>query len=163
MRAVRVHQLGGPEVLQLEELPDPTPGPGQLLIDVEAIGVNFIEIYHREGLYPVPRPFTPGSEAAGVVRAVGPGVADVKPGERVVSQSVQGAYADRALVAAEPHVVLERHRGELLRVAVDQVEELQVPGLVVEAGAVADHLVRQAAGADDRDLQVFGVGTNRLP
>jgi NADPH2:quinone reductase len=101
MRAIRVHQPGGPEVLQLEELPDPIPGHGQLLIDVETIGVNFIEIYQREGHYPVPRPFTPGSEAAGVVRAIGPGVADVKPGERVVSQSVQGAYADRALVPAE--------------------------------------------------------------
>jgi NADPH2:quinone reductase len=101
VKAIRVHETGGPEVLRLEELPDPRPGAGELLIDVEAIGVNFIEIYQREGLYPQTRPFTPGSEAAGVVRALGAGVVDLKVGDRVVSQSVKGAYADRAVVAAD--------------------------------------------------------------
>jgi NADPH2:quinone reductase len=74
------------------------------LIDVEAIGVNFIEIYQREGLYPLPRPFTLGGEAAGVVRALGAGVTDFKVGDRVVSQAVKGAYAQRALVPAEKTV-----------------------------------------------------------
>lgn len=101
MKAIRVHESGGPEVLRLEEVPAPTPGPGELLIDVEAVGVNFIEIYQREGQYPMSHPFTPGSEAAGVVRAVGEGVAGFSKGNRVVSQSVKGAYAEQAVVAAE--------------------------------------------------------------
>jgi len=106
MKAIRVHQTGGPERLQVDDVPDPTPGAGELLVDVEAIGVNFIEIYQREGLYPLPRPFTLGSEAAGVVRAVGSGVMEFKPGDRVVSQSVKGAYAQRALVPASKAVCI---------------------------------------------------------
>lgn len=101
MKAIRVHETGGPEVLRCEEVPAPTPGPGELLIDVEAVGVNFIEIYQREGLYPMPRPFIPGSEAAGVVRALGDGVVGYVVGDRVVSQSVKGAYAEQAVVAVE--------------------------------------------------------------
>jgi NADPH2:quinone reductase len=101
VKAIRVHETGGPEVLRLDELPNPAPGPSELLIDIQAIGVNFIEIYRREGLYPGPRPFTLGAEAAGVVRAVGANVSDFKPGDRVVSQGVKGAYADCAVVPAE--------------------------------------------------------------
>src|SRR5436305_14245432 len=73
MKAIRVHSTGGPEVLKLEELPDPSPGPMELLVTVEAIGLNFIEIYFRQGLYPSPLPFIPGSEVAGVVAALGAG------------------------------------------------------------------------------------------
>ncbi|HEX4468943.1 MAG TPA: quinone oxidoreductase [Gemmatimonadaceae bacterium] len=101
MNSIRVHKTGGPDVLRIEEVPDPTPGPGELVVNIEAIGVNFIEIYQREGLYTVERPFTPGSEAAGVVRALGSGVTEFKVGDRVVSQSMRGAYASRALVAAD--------------------------------------------------------------
>ena len=101
MKAIRVHETGGPEVLRVEDVPAPVPGPGELLIDVETIGVNFIEIYQREGLYPRPLPFIPGSEAAGVVRGVGEGVTGFAAGDRVVSQSVKGAYAEQAVVAAE--------------------------------------------------------------
>ena len=72
MKAIRVHATGGPEVLTLEELPDPVPGPAELLVNVEAIGLNFIEIYFRQGLYPSPLPFIPGSEAAGSSRASAP-------------------------------------------------------------------------------------------
>src|SRR5206468_6019915 len=79
----------------------PVAGPGEILVDVEAIGVNFIEIYQREGLYTVPRPFTPGAEAAGVVRAVGSGVTEFAVGDRVVSQRFSGTYAERAVVRAE--------------------------------------------------------------
>lgn len=100
MEAIRVHAPGGPDVLQFEEVADPQPGVGELLIDVEAAGVNFVEIYQREGQYPMQRPFTPGGEAAGTVRAVGSGVTDVGVGDRVVSQSVRGAYAQRAVVDA---------------------------------------------------------------
>lgn len=106
MKAIRVHETGGPEVLRVEEVPDPTPGPGELLIDVQAIGVNFIEIYQREGLYQVPRPFIPGSEAAGTVRALGPEVSGFAVGDRVVSQSVKGAYARRAVVPAAKAVII---------------------------------------------------------
>ena len=101
MNSIRVHKTGGPEVLRIEEIPDPAPGAGELLVNIEAIGVNFIEIYQREGLYTVPRPFTPGSEAAGTVRALGSGVTEFKVGDRVVSQSMRGAYASRALVPAD--------------------------------------------------------------
>ena len=101
MLAIRIHKTGGPDVLRLEELPDPMPSAGEVLLDIEAIGVNFIEIYQREGLYVVPRPFTPGSEAAGTVRALGSGVTDLKIGDRIVSQSVRGAYSSRAIVSAE--------------------------------------------------------------
>ena len=101
MNSIRVHKTGGPEVLRIEELPDPTPGPGELVVNIEAIGVNYIEIYQREGLYTLPRPFTPGSEAAGTVRALGSGVTEFKVGDRVVSQSMRGAYATRAVVPAD--------------------------------------------------------------
>ena len=101
MLSVRVHKTGAPEVLRLEEVPDPAPGPGEVLLDIEAIGANFIEIYQREGLYTVPKPFTPGNEAAGTVRALGGGVDGVRVGDRVVSQSVRGAYASRALASAD--------------------------------------------------------------
>jgi NADPH2:quinone reductase len=104
MLSIRVHETGGPDVLRLEEVADPTPGPGELAIDVEAVGVNFIEIYYREGLYPVERPFTPGSEAAGTVTAVGSGVTEFKVGDRVVSQNVKGSYAAKATVPAEKAV-----------------------------------------------------------
>jgi len=87
--------------MRIDDLPDPTPGPGELLIDVEAIGVNFIETYRRQGIYPMARPFTLGAEAAGVVRATGDAVTDFKIGDRVVSEGVKGAYADRALVSAD--------------------------------------------------------------
>jgi len=66
MRAIRVHETGGPEVLRVDTVPDPTPGAGEVLIDVEAIGVNFIEIYQREGWYQLPRPFILGAEGAGL-------------------------------------------------------------------------------------------------
>src|SRR5437879_13068273 len=104
MKAIRVHEAGGPDVLRVEEIPDPAPAAGELLLDVEAVGVNFIEIYFREGLYPVQRPYTPGTEAAGVVREIGAGVNGFSVGDRVVSQNVKGAYAERALVPAEKAV-----------------------------------------------------------
>jgi NADPH2:quinone reductase len=101
MNAIRVSQTGGPDVLRLEDIAPPAPGAGELLIDVEAVGVNFIEIYRREGLYQVALPYTPGEEAAGVVRAVGAGVTEFRPGDRVVSQRAKGAYAQQALFPAE--------------------------------------------------------------
>jgi len=106
MRAIRVHEIGGPEVLRPEELPEPVPGPGQAQVRIEAIGVNFIEVYQRCGLYSVPLPGTPGSEAAGVVVAVAPDVAELRPGDRVASVSFAGSYAAFALAAADRLVKL---------------------------------------------------------
>ena len=100
MRAIRIHQFGGPEVLQLEEVSAPEPGEGEARLTVEAVGVNFIDIYHRTGLYPSPLPFTPGMEAAGVVEAVGPGVYEVEVGDRVAYAMEQGSYAEAAVVPA---------------------------------------------------------------
>ncbi|HEX2217874.1 MAG TPA: quinone oxidoreductase [Gemmatimonadales bacterium] len=106
MKAIRVHATGGPEVLRLEDLPVPVPAAGQVLIRVEAAGVNFVDVYHRTGLYPLPLPLTPGREAAGVVERAGDGVTRLKAGDRVVSESVIGGYAEYALVAAERAVPL---------------------------------------------------------
>jgi NADPH2:quinone reductase len=100
MKAIQIQQNGGPEVLQMAELPIPVPGPGQVLIRVEAIGVNFIEIYFRKGLYKSALPFTPGSEAAGTVEELGQGVTGFAPGDAVASTSILGSYAEYALVNA---------------------------------------------------------------
>ena len=101
MRAIRVAATGGPEKLSYVEVPVPNPGPGQVLVRVEAIGVNFIDVYHRIGLYPLPAPFTPGSEAAGVVEECGPGVGGFRKGDRVAYAMVIGAYSELAVVPSE--------------------------------------------------------------
>ncbi|HEX7185206.1 MAG TPA: quinone oxidoreductase [Thermoanaerobaculia bacterium] len=107
MQAIRVHATGGPEILRFEETPDPVPGEGQALVRIEAIGVNFIDTYHRTGLYKVPSlPFTLGQEAAGTVEAVGPGVSGLAPGDRVAYTGVMGAYAEKAAVPADRLVKL---------------------------------------------------------
>ena len=100
MKAIQIQQTGGPEVLALAELPIPEPGPGQVLIRVEATGVNFIEIYFRKGVYKSSLPLVPGSEAAGTVEELGPGVTGFKAGDAVASVSVLGSYAEYALVSA---------------------------------------------------------------
>ena len=101
MKAIRIEQTGGRDVLQYRDVPDPTPGGGEALVKVEAAGVNFIDVYHRKGVYPMSTPFTLGSEAAGTVLAVGPNVVDVRPGDRVAYQGVLGAYAEQAVVPVE--------------------------------------------------------------
>jgi NADPH2:quinone reductase len=106
MKAIRVHAPGGPGVLRLEDVPQPVPGPGQVLVKIEAVGVNFIDVYQRSGLYRLATPFTPGQEAAGVVVAVDPSVSEVQPGARVAYTGVQGAYAEFAAVAADRVVQL---------------------------------------------------------
>src|SRR4029077_21030564 len=100
MKAVRVHKYGGPEVLTMDDIPVPEPKAGEARVKIEAIGVNFIDIYQRTGLYPIQTPFTLGSEAAGVVDAVGPGVTEVRKGDRVAYSMVIGAYAEFAVVPA---------------------------------------------------------------
>jgi len=100
MKAVRVHQYGGLEVLAQDEVQVPEPGEGEARVKIEAIGVNFIDIYHRIGRYQGTLPLTLGQEAAGTVDAVGPNVTDVKLGDRVVYASVQGSYAEYAVAPA---------------------------------------------------------------
>jgi NADPH2:quinone reductase len=103
MKAIRVHEFGGPEVLKLEEVPDLVAGPGQVVIDVKAIGVNPVESYVRTGTYATKPnlPYTPGNDVAGVVKEVGAGITSVKAGDRVyASQSISGAYAEQTLCNA---------------------------------------------------------------
>jgi NADPH2:quinone reductase len=98
MKAIRVHQVGGPEVLQFEDVPLAEPGEGEVLVKIKAVGVNFIDIYHRTGLYPKELPFIPGLEAAGVVEAVGPGVQALNAGDHVAYSSYPEAYAEYSIV-----------------------------------------------------------------
>jgi NADPH2:quinone reductase len=100
LKAIRVNQFGGPEVLRLSEIPEPSPGPGQVLVCVHAAGVNPVETYIRSGAYArlEPLPYTPGQDAAGTVEAVGPGVTAFKPGDRVyTSRTLTGTYAQKTL------------------------------------------------------------------
>lgn len=107
MKAIRVHSPGGPEVLRFEDIPDPVPAEGQALVRIEAVGVNFIDVYHRTGLYKVPSlPFTLGQEAAGTVEAVAPGVTGIAVGDRVAYTGVMGSYAEKAAVPADRLVKL---------------------------------------------------------
>ncbi|MBK5292962.1 MAG: quinone oxidoreductase [Acidobacteriia bacterium] len=98
MKAILVHQTGGPEQMRLEEIAVPSPGEGQALVKIAASGVNFIDIYFRTGLYPAPPPFSLGMEAAGVVESVGPGVTEVAVGDRVAYAMNRGSYAEYAVV-----------------------------------------------------------------
>jgi len=100
MKAIQVRELGGPDQLELADLPRPVPGSGQALVKIAAAGVNFIDTYFRSGLYKADLPIVLGSEAAGTVEAVGPGVTEVAPGDRVAYAMVRGSYAEHAAVPA---------------------------------------------------------------
>jgi NADPH:quinone reductase len=104
--AIRIHRTGGPEVLQWDEVEVGEPGEGQVRLRQTAVGLNFIDVYHRTGLYPVALPFVPGVEAAGVVDAVGKGITHLKSGDRVAYAMVVGAYAESRLIAADRVVKL---------------------------------------------------------
>src|SRR5215471_15703735 len=112
MKAIRVSEFGGPEVLRLQEVHDPKPDTGQVLVRVEAAGVNPVDTYVRAGTYArkPALPYTPGSDAGGVIESVGSGVTNVKPGDRVyVSGTLTGCYAEKALAeAARVHHLPER-------------------------------------------------------
>ena len=100
MKAIRVHKPGGPEVLSYEDVPEPEPNPNEALVEIKAIGLNFIDTYHRTGLYKAAPPFTPGVEAAGTVSAVGSDVSEVEVGDPVAYALSLGTYAERAAVPA---------------------------------------------------------------
>jgi NADPH2:quinone reductase len=142
MRAIRIHTTGGPEVLREEQVPTPTPGDGEALVKVEFAGVNFIDTYKRSGLYKVPLPTTLGEEGAGVVEAIGDGVTEVNPGDRVAWASVIGAYAEYAVVRSARLVPLPR--------SVDT----RVAAAVMLQGMTAHYLAitTRPLGKDDRCL-----------
>ncbi|MDX1450357.1 MAG: quinone oxidoreductase [Acidimicrobiia bacterium] len=101
MQAIVVEKRGGPEVLRWTEVPDPVPGVGEVIVDVAAAGVNFIDTYQRSGVYDRPLPFTPGLEVAGTIAAIGSGVDGFEVGDRVVTVRAEGGYAQRTLVSVD--------------------------------------------------------------
>ena len=105
-RAIVVRETGGPEVLRLEERAVGQPGPGEVKLRHEAIGLNFIDVYHRNGLYPQKLPFVPGIEGAGIVEALGEGVAEFRAGDRVAYTGPAGAYSDERLIVADKLVAV---------------------------------------------------------
>jgi len=125
--AIRFHKTGGPEVLQWEDVPVGDPGPGEARIAHKAIGVNFIETYHRSGLYPLPLPSGLGSEGAGVVEAVGPNVTDVKPGDRVAyCTGPLGSYSEKRVMPADKLVKLPDG------ISFEQAASMMLQGLTVQ-------------------------------
>jgi NADPH2:quinone reductase len=108
MRAIRIHENGGPEVMRLEEVEVSAPRPGEARVRNHAIGVNFVDVYYRKGAYPTPTPFTPGNEGAGEIVTVGKGVSDFKPGDRVAYAATLGAYAQERNIEAKLLVKLPK-------------------------------------------------------
>ena len=106
MNAIRIAEFGGPEVLHYESVPDPAAKAGEVVVKIEAVGVNFIDVYHRKGMYKIALPQILGQEAAGTVTAVGPETTAVKAGDRVAWTSVFGGYAEYCAVPTERLVVL---------------------------------------------------------
>jgi NADPH2:quinone reductase len=151
-KAIRFHEFGGNEVLRWEECSVPEPGPGEALIRHEAIGVNFVDIYQRSGLYNVPLPAVAGNEGAGVVEAVGEGVTVVKPGDRVVYAGVSGSYCEVRTIAADRLCLLPDE------VSFEQGAALMLKGLTVH------YLIRRTYRVQKGETVVFhaaagGVGT----
>ena len=132
--AIRVHQTGGPEVLQWEAVPVGQPGSGEVRLRQEAVGLNFIDVYHRTGLYPQELPFTPGVEGAGVIEAVGQGVDDLKAGDRVAYGGPVGGYAERRLIPADRLVKLP-----------DSISSEQAAAMMLQ-GMTAHMLLRSVHG-----------------
>lgn len=104
MKAIRIESRGGPEVLQLRDVSAPQPGQGRIVVQQEAIGVNFVDVYRRTGLYPVDLPYIPGQEGSGTVKAIGPGVSDLRVGDRVAYATTPGTYAELVDVPADQAV-----------------------------------------------------------
>ncbi len=152
MRAIRISEYGGPEVLALEELPDPTVANDQIVVDVAAAGVNFVDTYQRTGLYPIDVPFTAGLEGSGVVTAVGPGVSDVAVGDRVAWCGSQGSYAESCALNAAGVV------------AVPEAVSLETAAAAMLQGLTAHYLVKDSfpLKPGDRCLIHAGAGGTGL-
>ncbi|HET7282153.1 MAG TPA: alcohol dehydrogenase catalytic domain-containing protein, partial [Sphingomicrobium sp.] len=124
--AIRVHQTGGPEVLKWEEVDVGEPGSGQVRLRQESAGLNFIDVYHRSGLYKQELPFTPGVEGAGIVDALGPEVTNVRVGDRVAYAGPIGGYAEERLIAADKLVKLPES------IPTEQAAAMMLQGLTAE-------------------------------
>jgi NADPH2:quinone reductase len=142
MRAIVVSELGGPEVMVLGERPDPVPGPGQVVVQVAAAGVNFIDIYRRSGVYRQPVPYVPGSEGAGTVVAAGEGVHEFSAGDHVAWCEGPGSYAERVAVAADQAV------------PVPEGIDLKLAGAVMLQGLTAHYLCRSTFPVADGTIAV---------
>lgn len=171
MYAVRVHEFGGPDALVYEEIDVPTAGPGQVVVKIEAAGVNFIDVYHRTGLYPNNLPLTLGVEAAGTVAGFGPDVTEFRQGERVTYTGPLGAYAEYAVVPAHrvvhvpDEVSLEQAAAVLLQGMTAQYLTHSTypiqPGdviLVHAAGGATGQLVAQMAKR--RGATIYGTASS---
>lgn len=137
MQAVRVHQPGGPDVLQLEEVDPPVPKAGEAVVELDAAGVNFIDVYKRSGQYKLPLPATLGEEGAGRVVAIGDDVVDVRVGDRVAWSSVLGAYAEQAVVPAARLVPLPSE------ISATQAAALMLQGMTAHYLACSAYPLRQ--------------------
>src|SRR5438105_225382 len=124
-KAIRFHRQGGPEVLQVDDVPVSDPAPGQVRIRHTAIGVNFVDTYQRSGLYPMPLPSVAGNEAAGVVEALGPGVKGLKKGDRVAYTGLPGSYCEVRVVPADRMVKLPKGISD------EQAASMMLEGLTV--------------------------------
>ena len=130
-KAIRIHKTGGPEVMVLEDVTLDAPGPGQVRVRHRAVGLNFIDVYFRTGLYPAPLPFSPGNEAAGDVTALGKGVKDLKVGDRVAYAATLGAYCD------------ERNIGADVLVRIPKSISYETAAAMMLKGLTAQYLLRQ--------------------
>jgi NADPH2:quinone reductase len=137
--AIRIHENGGPEVLHWEEVEVGAPGPGEARVRQTAVGLNFIDVYHRSGLYKLALPAVPGSEAAGVVEDVGPGVTEVMPGDRVAYAGVVGAYAQARLIRADRLVRLP-----------DEIADRAAAAMMLK-GMTAQYLLRRTHRIESGD------------
>ncbi|HYV42126.1 MAG TPA: quinone oxidoreductase [Thermoanaerobaculia bacterium] len=136
MKAVRIASPGGPEMLRYEDVPRPEPKAGEVVVKIEAAGVNFIDVYHRTGAYKASFPLTLGQEGAGTVAAVGPDVAGVRVGDRVASVSMAGSYADYAAVPAEKLVPLPE------RISFEQAAAAMLQGMTAQYLASSTYLLK---------------------
>lgn len=144
VHAIRIHQNGGPEVMKWEEVEVGAPGPGQIRIKTTAAGLNYIDTYHRSGLYKMPLPFSLGMEGAGTVTAVGDGVTDIKTGDRVAYASAPlGSYAEERLMQADRCVVLP-----------DGISDEQAAGMMLK-GMTTEYLVRRTYKIKPGDTVLF--------
>ena len=144
-KAIRMHETGGPEVLRWEEVTIGPPGPGEVHLRQSAVGLNFIDVYHRSGLYPLPKlPATPGMEGSGIVVAMGEGVEGFAPGDRVAYAGLPpGAYAEERLIPAHRLVLLP-----------DAISDLQAAGMMLQ-GMTVQYLLRSTFHVKPGDTILF--------
>jgi NADPH2:quinone reductase len=142
-KAMVVHEVGGPEKMSWEDVPVPQPGAGEARVRQTAVGLNFIDVYHRTGLYKLPLPFGLGQEGAGVVEAVGPGVSEVKPGDRVAYAGLQGSYAEVRIAPAARLVPLPA-----------SIDDRTAAAIMLK-GMTAEYLLRRCARVSPGDTVVW--------